>query len=274
MNLLANPELCERLAAAYALGTLRGGARRRFEAVARQSPAVRAQVIVWQERFAAMTELQPAQLPGPNVWKRIENLLPAQDAVPAQPGPAAAADMLGRLVRLVSLWRGVALASAVMAVVVTVVGAQLNASLEREKAALADAGRQRDEATRQVAQLTAQLRAMPDIQYVAVLADERQGPMLLATFDPKHNMLTLKRVAPVQAGPDRSLQLWAVAPGAAPRSLGLIGDDAVTRVTMPEMPNQDMPRLAVSLEPKGGAPAGSGPTGPVMYQGALLRTTV
>ena len=271
MNLLAHPELTDRLAAAYALGTLRGGARRRFEDIARQSPAVRAQVIIWQERFAGMTELQPAQVPGPNVWKRIENLLPAQVAAPA---PAPVSDLVGRLVRLVSLWRGVALASAVVAVVVTVVGAQLNASLDREKAALADAGRQRDEATRQVAQMTGQLRAMPDIQYVAVLADERQGPMLLATFDPKHNLLTLKRVAQVQAAPDRSLELWAVPPGAAPRSLGLIGDEGVMKVNMPQLPGSEMPVLAVSLEPKGGAPAGSGPTGPVMYKGPLLRTSI
>lgn len=274
MNLLDHPELTDRLAAAYALGTLRGGARRRFEQIARQSPAVRAQVIIWQERFAGMTELQPAHMPSPNVWKRIENLLPAQQAAAATRPPAAAPDLLERLARLVSLWRGVALAGAVMAVVVTVIGAQLNASLEREKAALAQAGRARDEATRQVAQLTAQMRAMPDIQYVAVLADERQGPMLLATFDPKHNMLTLKRVAQVQAAPDRSLELWAVPPGAAPRSLGLIASEGVMQVPMPPLPGTDMPVLAVSLEPKGGAPAGSGPTGPVMYKGPLLRTSV
>ena len=36
-----HPELADRLAAAYALGTLRGGARRRFEAIARQAPSVR-----------------------------------------------------------------------------------------------------------------------------------------------------------------------------------------------------------------------------------------
>lgn len=273
MNLLANPDLTDRLAAAYALGTLRGGARRRFEAIARRSPAVRAQVIIWQERFAGMTELQPAQVPSPNVWRRIENLLPAQqDAVPAQPAAVGTREVLERLGRLLSLWRGVALATATVAVVVAVVGAQLNASLDREKAALADAGRQRDEMTRQVAEMTAQLRAMPDIQYVAVLADERQGPMLLATFDAKQNLLTLRRVAPVTAGPDRSLELWAVPPGEAPRSLGLLGDDAVMRINMPPMPTAQVPALAVSLEPKGGAPRGSGPTGPVMYKGALLRT--
>ena len=218
-----------------------------------------------------MTELQPAESPSPNVWKRIENLLPAQ---PAAAGAAVAAEpaVLERLARLLSLWRGVALAGGTVAIVMAVIGSQLATSLEREQGALADAGRQREAMSRQVAELSAQMRAMPQIQYVAVLADDRQAPMLLATFDPKQRMLTLKRVAPMAAGPDRSLQLWAVPPGAAPRSLGLLGDEQVVRVPMPDMPARDMPALAVSLEPKGGAPQGSGPTGPVMYKGALLRT--
>ena len=63
-------------------------------------------------------------------------------------------------------------------------------------------------------------------------------------------------------------------PGAAPRSLGLLGDDAIMRVNTPQLPTTDMSALAVSLEPKGGAPRGSGPTGPVIYKGALLRTAV
>src|SRR6185369_11554890 len=87
MNLTDHPELADRLAAAYALGTLRGGARWRFEAQARHSPALRAATLAWQERFAAMTELQRAQAPGPNVWKRIENLVAAESGA-APPPPA------------------------------------------------------------------------------------------------------------------------------------------------------------------------------------------
>jgi anti-sigma-K factor RskA len=34
-----------------------------------------------------------------------------------------------------------------------------------------------------------------------------------------------------------------------------------------------VPALAVSLEPKGGAPAGSGPTGPVLFKGPWLPAT-
>ena len=65
MNLLDNPNLLDQLAASYALGTLRGGARRRFEALARESATIRAAALIWQERMASMTELQASQMPSP-----------------------------------------------------------------------------------------------------------------------------------------------------------------------------------------------------------------
>ena len=62
MNLIQHPELLDRLAAAHALGTLRGGARRRFEAMAREQAPVRAAALVWQSRVASMN-LNPAVTP-------------------------------------------------------------------------------------------------------------------------------------------------------------------------------------------------------------------
>ena len=46
MNITQHPELLDRLAASYALGTLRGGARRRFESLAREHATVRAAALV------------------------------------------------------------------------------------------------------------------------------------------------------------------------------------------------------------------------------------
>ncbi|MEO5736186.1 MAG: RNA polymerase subunit sigma-70, partial [Variovorax sp.] len=63
MNIAAHPELLELLAASHALGTLRGAARRRFEAIARESASVRAAALIWQGRLASMTELQPSIVP-------------------------------------------------------------------------------------------------------------------------------------------------------------------------------------------------------------------
>ena len=75
MNLLQNSNLLDRLASTYALGTLRGGARRRFETLAREQAPIRAAALIWQTRLTALTELQPAVAPSPVVWTRIENQL-------------------------------------------------------------------------------------------------------------------------------------------------------------------------------------------------------
>lgn len=69
-----NPELVDRLAAEYALGTLRGGARRRFERWL-VSPRVAAIVKSWEARLAG---LEPQLLPVPpphTVWQGIEERL-------------------------------------------------------------------------------------------------------------------------------------------------------------------------------------------------------
>jgi anti-sigma-K factor RskA len=45
----------------------------------------------------------------------------------------------------------------------------------------------------------------------------------------------------------------------------------VVRLTAAESQVREAPALAITLEPKGGA-AGPGPTGPVLFKGALLQT--
>ncbi len=253
MDLDRHPELADRLAAAHALGTLRGGARRRFEALARQSPAVRARAIAWRERFAALTELQPAQAPDPNVWKRIENQLLPLDPRRAADRATREGDRLHRVLRW---WRGAAAGAALAALALLTVALQLQQSLGAQDTQLA------------------QLRAQPLVRYVAVLEDGRQQPALLVTFDPRQGTLTLKQVQAIEAGPQHSLQLWALPPAGTPRSLGVLGEGQVVRLPAQEAQVREVPALAVSLEPRGGAPAGSGPTGPVLLKGALLQAPV
>jgi anti-sigma-K factor RskA len=271
MNLHNSPELLDRLAAAYALGTLRGGARRRFESIARQSPAVRAAALIWQERFASMTELQSTEKPSPNVWKRIENLL---DAQPGAAAPAKEIAMLEKLRRAMGLWRGAAVAAALAGVAAVGVGLNLSREVASREGQLAQVRQQGSQLARQNAELAARMQAMPEIQYVAVLADDKSAASMLVTFDPKHNTMTLKRVGGFQEGPDKSLQLWALPPAGGPKSLGVLGTGPVMKMTAAEGEVKEMPALAISLEPKGGVPGTGGPTGPVLFKGALLQTTL
>jgi anti-sigma-K factor RskA len=268
MNLIDHPEVADRLAASYGLGTLRGGARRRFEAQARRSPALRAAALAWQERFAGMTELQPGEQPSPNVWRRIEIELANERSAPA----TAAQPITDRWPRALRWWRGAALACGMATAIAVGVTVYLANETERRKSQLAEAARARETLAQQNVQLAAQLQAQPTIQYVAVLGDDKAAPSILVTFDPKHSTLTLKRLGVFQEGPDKSLQLWALPPSGGPRSLGVLGADPVVKLTAAENQVRQVPALAVSLEPKGGVPGEGGPTGPVLFKGPLLQT--
>lgn len=273
MNFARHPELLDQLAASHALGTLRGGARRRFEAMARQSPALRVQALVWQERLASLTELQPSEVPHENVWKRIalavEAQRPAPQAAPAGVAPAVAL-RLQRLQRLLGLWRGAALAAGAVAVVAVLASAHLGGQLDDQTRQLADA-------TQQNNRLVAQLADQPRLAQVAVLADAQAQAALLVTFDAQHQRLTLQRVGDYREADDRSLQLWALPPAGAstgPRSLGVLDGGPVLRLSTSDATLRGVPALAVSLEPKGGVPGDKGPTGPVLFQGAWLATSL
>lgn len=261
MNLTRHPELIQRLAAAHALGTLRGGARRRFEAIARENPAVRAAAIEWQTRVGSLGELQAPAEPAPQVWTRIQNLVQADaDLAKQARRTAATAPPKPGWWHNLALWRSAGLAGVFTLLLATVVVSGLQTEVQRQGV--------------QVAELQRQLLAAPDVRYVAVLNDEKAQPAVLVTFDPKNNRLSLQRVGGFQEAADRSLQLWALPPGAAPRSLGVLSPERLLQLAAEESAVREVPALAISLEPLGGVPSERGPTGPVLFSGALIQKQI
>ncbi|KRD48345.1 RNA polymerase subunit sigma-70 [Acidovorax sp. Root275] len=260
MNITQHPDLLDRLAASYALGTLRGGARRRFETLAREHATVRAAALVWQTRWSGLTELQAAVDPAPSVWTRIDNLVQADRSAAALRAARAAesAAAHGGWWRNLLVWRGAAAAGAIATLAAVVVGVQVNGGLRTTTGA-------------QIAALQQQLQATPQIQYVAVLADDKADASMLVTFDPKNNQLVLQRVGGFQEGADKSLQLWALPPAGGPRSLGVLGQDKLLKLVAQEGDVKEVPTLAISLEPLGGVPSATGPTGPVLFKGELIQ---
>ncbi len=87
------------------------------------------------------------------------------------------------------------------------------------------------------------------------------------TYEVRHfgNELQVTRVAGVPAVAGRVHELWLIAPGAAPVSLGLL--DAPELVVAYPHPPEGW-TLAVSIEPEGGSPIGT-PTGPVILTAAV-----
>ena len=255
MDIHRHPELLDRLASAYALGTLRGGARRRFEALAREQAPVRAAALVWQSRVASLNEVQQPAQPSPAVWQRIDNLVRAEREqqlmaqARARPAPASSGWW-----RSLPLWRGTTAAGALATVLAVVTAVGL-----------------RDDLSAQIGALQAQLSTQPQIEYVAVLNDDQASASMLVTFDPKNRKLTLQRVGGYQEAADKSLQLWALPPGAAPRSLGVLNQEKLLQLAADEQAVGGVPALAISLEPLGGVPSERGPTGPVLFKGALIQ---
>ena len=271
MNLSKHPQTLDRLAANYALGTLRGGARRRFEAISRDNATVRAAALVWQGRLSGMTELQSPILPSPAVWTRIQNMVQADKDVLAmqlalqqgrtgQTKDDGAQSWLGSIWPGLWVWRGAAAAGALATVLAVVTGFSLRDQLDIR-------GKQVDE-------LSAQLKVAPKIEYVAVLVDAKSAETMLVTFDSKSQNLVLQRVGDYQEASDKSLQLGARPNSGGPRSLGVLGGDKVLRLATAEGDVKQVPTLAISLEPKGGVPSAGGPTGPVLFKGALIQKVI
>ena len=234
MNIERNPELVDKLAAEYVLGTLRGAARRRFDTLQTRHAVIRRAVEEWQDRLHPLAELAPAATPRPQVWDNISRQVGL-----AQPSGAG---WLQRLRDSLGFWRGLSLASTTLAALLVVV------------------------------LLTRQFGTEAPPSFVAMLADDRSQPVAVVTGNARTHSLTVKLVAPQTVAADRSLELWAVPKEGNPRSLGLLAADGSITLALPANATPDtVPLLAVTLEPKGGSPKADGPTGPVVFKGAWLR---
>ena len=66
-----DPALLEHLASQYVLGTLQGGARRRFERLQLDRIDIRMHVATWEMRLGQMAQSIPPQQVSPNLWPAI-----------------------------------------------------------------------------------------------------------------------------------------------------------------------------------------------------------
>jgi anti-sigma-K factor RskA len=234
MNIERNQELVDKLAGEYVLGTLRGGARRRFDALMAQHGLIRRAVAEWQDRLHPLAEFAAAAQPRPQVWDNISRQIGLQ-AAPAQ-------SWLQRMRESLGFWRGLSLASTTLAALLVAV------------------------------LLTKQFSVEAPPAFIAMLADDRSQPVAVVTGNARTHSLTVKLVAPQTVAADRSLELWAVPKEGNPRSLGLLAADGSITLALPANATpESVPLLAVTLEPKGGSPKVDGPTGPIVFKGAWVR---
>jgi len=111
--------------------------------------------------------------------------------------------------------------------------------------------------------------------YLAVLSDAKTlQPAIAVSAGRNSRELWVKALDPAVHLEGRSLELWGLPPGAAPKSLGVLPrSEKMASIPLPAAADEALAAfrtLAVSLEPPGGSPKGV-PSGPVLYTGACVK---
>jgi anti-sigma-K factor RskA len=224
----ARTALADRLAASYVAGTLRGPARRRFEALLPSHAALRAATRSWEVRLMPLTVVLEPEPPPPQLWERIRARIDSLEGITPPP----------RLGARLAFWRGLAAFAGVAALSLAVL--------------LARPG-----------------PVQPPIVVVLAATPAAGGAAapapFVASISADGRALVTRPLVEVGLQADRALELWAIPPGGAPRSLGVISPRGVT-VVRRQQALSGADTLAVTLEPPGGSPSGQ-PTGPVLYAG-------
>lgn len=247
MNYLL-PVRLDRLAREYALGTLAGPARRRFERVVRSSPAASMAVDVWRQRLSVLDLAAAPVQPPESTWHGIERRLfsgPNQSASTATP-------IGGALQALRGLFSGRGLAGAL-------VGALLCAVLLRTQPDLIG--------------MEPRFDALP-ASYVGVLLDPVGKAALVASSRRQGRQLTVKLLQPLNVPAGHVAQLWALPKdGAAPFPVGVIPAQGTSRLALPDTSEKlffNVSRLAVSFE-KAPSNAGDAPAGDYALIGNCVK---
>ncbi|VTZ22118.1 conserved hypothetical protein [Methylocella tundrae] len=93
-------------------------------------------------------------------------------------------------------------------------------------------------------------------------------PALVVRVDLATGSVYVRPVS-TQTPSGKSLELWYIGAGKAPKSMGLVGGNAI-KMPLPAGLSLDKASFAVTVEPEGGSPSGD-PTGPVVYSGQLIK---
>ena len=219
--------LADALAADYVVGAMRGGARRRFEALLPAHVELRRATAAWQERLMPLTaSIDPVQPPG-DVWRRISDRLDRRKSVVA-----------GTWQRL-SFWRSVTALASVAAIGLAVLLASPRPVPPPVVVVLAP---------------------------TEAAASGAAAAPIVASISGDGTTLVTRPIVPVSLRADRSLELWAVPKDGTPRSLGVLPSGTGATVALRGKVLASVDTLAVTVEPLGGSPSGK-PTGPIVYAG-------
>jgi anti-sigma-K factor RskA len=114
-------------------------------------------------------------------------------------------------------------------------------------------------------------QAATTANFVATLSDDSSQPIAVISGDIGRHRLNVNLLMRPVITPDKSMELWVVPKIGNLRSLGLIADNGILTLRLPDNATpESVAWLAVSLEPQGGSPNPNGPTGPILFKGAWV----
>lgn len=204
-----NDEQLDALAAEYVLGTLHGRARRRFERQLADNAALRDAVAGWERRLGKLTALARPEAPPDAVWRGIEQRLFADREVPAP------------WYQRLGLWRGLALASSLCAVVLAGL-LVLSTPIERS----------------------------PDYAGMMISILSRE-PVWAVSTDASMKRLVVKNNKPMTLPPDRGCILWLESEDGRRHPIGQLSDDGSEKILPLDPALRDQllaSRLVVTVE--------------------------
>jgi anti-sigma-K factor RskA len=233
------PELQQRLACEYVLGTLHGLARKRFVALMHEDRRLRDTVASWEHALTPMATALPATTPGTRVWEGIAQRV----------APAARKQTLRERMASLASWRPYAIG------LFLGVGLMFVGSMLSQTAPNVDA---QDH--------------VPAI-YAGFLQDTNGNVHALVSSLRHGRLADVKLLRPVPVAADRVLRLWALPSGGPPISLGAIPNEGKATLTLPATSEELLSKaaeLAVSSEPAA-APEPTRPTQPFVLRGPCAK---
>jgi anti-sigma-K factor RskA len=249
MNRYQNPEVFERLAMNYVVGSLQGPARKRFESLMEQHEFLRAVVDGYETRFASLVELLPEEKPPARVWKNIQQEINAQEASETSVTEKQSLS-LADITTADSWWQRLfhkGFAFAAVLILASVV-------------------------------LLTQLPSDTDsniVQVVADLSTKEQEKLAHVVVD-KENMKLSIELARVMTPPEgMEARFWCMPKnGGKPMNMGVLQVAGKTEMKIDKKVWRgiiDASKFAVSYEPVGSS--SSGPTGHMIMEGKLAALT-
>lgn len=241
------PQLLEHLASSYVLGTLQGGARRRFERLRTDRIDVQTLVTLWEVRLGELALAIPPQKPSPKVWAAIAARTQEPKAQLAPLNPPA---WLGWLMPAGFGFGGLAVGM-LAAGVLFFVAPTLFVSSE------------------QIAMRTGE-RLPPS--YVGLLTDEAGNGKVLVSSLRQGKTMAVKIIGPINAPPpSERMVLWAYPAEGLPFAVGIVPSKGTAVASLPDTSEKlfsKVSKLSVTLETED---APTSPHGPILFSGNCAK---